>query len=145
MKSARWMVLTVVGLSVATAACGGDATANDEVASGVATEASASAPTPTGEVIEVKMITDGAGNYFEPAEITANRGDVIRFVLESGVHNVSFPSGENPGLSDLPAPSQYLQLPGQTYDLTVDMDAGEYFFQCDPHAALGMVGTLTVQ
>lgn len=28
--------------------------------------------------------------------------------------------------------------------MTVDLPAGEYHFQCDPHAALGMVGTLTV-
>jgi plastocyanin len=26
----------------------------------------------------------------------------------------------------------------------VDLPAGDYKFQCDPHAALGMVGTLTV-
>lgn len=99
----------------------------------------------TGTVIEVKMVTDGAGNFFEPKDIVAQRGDVVRFLLVTGVHNVSFPAAENRGASSLPAPSPYLQLPGQTYDLTVELDPGTYNFHCDPHAALGMVGTLTVK
>ena len=70
---------------------------------------------------------------------------MLRFTLVSGVHNVSFPSAENAGASGLPAPSPYLQLPGQTHDVVVDLPAGDYTFQCDPHGALGMLGTLTVQ
>ena len=88
---------------------------------------------------------EGANNYFEPAELTVEQGDIVRFVLVSGVHNVSFPAASNPGVAALPAASSYLASPGQTYELTVDMPAGEYAFQCDPHAAMGMVGTLTVQ
>jgi len=99
----------------------------------------------TGRVIEVKMITDDQGNYFEPAEIDAEAGDVIRFTLTSGVHNVSFPADQNVGASGLPEASEYLQLPGQTYDLTVELAPGSYTFQCDPHAALGMVGKLNVK
>jgi plastocyanin len=38
-----------------------------------------------------------------------------------------------------------LQLPGQTYDLVVSMQPGKYYFQCDPHAALGMKGKLEVE
>jgi plastocyanin len=38
-----------------------------------------------------------------------------------------------------------LQLPGQTYDVLVRMPAGSYYFQCDPHAALGMRGHLIVK
>jgi plastocyanin len=33
------------------------------------------------------------------------------------------------------------QLPGQTYDVKVQSPPGRYFYQCDPHALLGMVGT----
>jgi plastocyanin len=43
------------------------------------------------------------------------------------------------------AASDFLQLPGQTYDLLVSFGPGKYFFQCDPHAALGMIGHLNVQ
>jgi plastocyanin len=39
-----------------------------------------------------------------------------------------------------------LQLPGQTHDVLVDLPAGKsYYFHCDPHALLGMIGQLTVK
>ena len=41
--------------------------------------------------------------------------------------------------------SEFLQLPGQTYELLVALAPGKYFFQCDPHALLGMVGRLEVE
>jgi plastocyanin len=106
--------------------------------------ASESAVTPTGKVIEVAMITDGEGNYFEPADFEVRRGDLVKFVLVSGVHNVSFPADKNKGKTDLPKESDYLQLPGQSFDLLVTMEPGTYFYQCDPHAALGMVGNIEV-
>jgi plastocyanin len=107
-------------------------------------EASASA-TPTGATIEVRTVTDEKGSRFEPATIRAKPGDVLHFVLVSGVHNVSFPADSNPAGATLPAPTDMLQLPGQTVDLPVTLAAGKYRFQCDPHAALGMVGTLEVE
>lgn len=140
-----------LGAVLFTAACGGSGDAprpEGAAAPSVTTVSSAAAEasvTPTGKVIEVKMITDGEGNYFEPADFEVERGDLIRFVLVSGVHNVSFPAAENPGRSGLPGPSDYLQLPGQTYDLLVDLEPGRYFYQCDPHAALGMVGNIDVR
>jgi plastocyanin len=90
-------------------------------------------------------VTDDKGNYFEPAEVTAKPGGVLRFTLVSGVHNASFPAGKHAGKSGLPEATQYLQLAGQTADVTVPAAPGEYAFQCDPRAALGMVGKLTVQ
>jgi plastocyanin len=90
------------------------------------------------------MVTDEAGNYYDPAEVTAGPGDVLRLVLVSGVHNFHIPGETNPGADDLPEPGPLLQLPGQTWDWSVDLDPGEYAFQCDPHAALGMIGTLSV-
>jgi plastocyanin len=144
-KIDRLFALLGLGFVFALGACGSQeasAAASDEPA---AAGSAAGAVAPTGTVIEVKMVTDGAGNYFEPANITAKKGDVLRFVLVSGVHNVSFPAASNAGATALPEMSPYLQLPGQTHDLLVEIPAGEYAFQCDPHAALGMVGTLTVQ
>jgi plastocyanin len=143
----RLFAFVGLGLTVALGACGtqGDAVAKE--AAPAAPEAGAAAPSvaATGTVIDVKLITDEKGNYFEPAQISAKQGDVIRFTLVSGVHNVSFPAANNANASNLPETSPYLQLPGQTHDLLVELPAGEYAFQCDPHAALGMVGTLTVQ
>lgn len=144
----RAAVLSVATMAWLIVACGGadapsgegDATPADAAQAG----ADAPAPAATGEVIEIRMITDGDGNYFEPAEVEARRGDTLRFVLVSGVHNASFPEALNPGKTGLPDPGPMLQLPGQTYDLVVDFAPGEYAFQCDPHAALGMLGDLTV-
>lgn len=142
MKTQR-LFAAALALTLALTACGGEDTTTpaDRTSGGTPS----AAPAPTGTVIEVKMVTDGAGNYFEPADLTVKPGDVVRFVLDSGVHNVSFPAAENAGARDLPEASPYLQLPGQTWDLVVDMAPGTYQYQCDPHALLGMVGTLTVQ
>lgn len=141
-------LFAALGLALSVAACGGAdaAPSSDPAAAGAASAATASASSValTGTVIEVQMITDGEGNYFEPNHIEAKPGDVVRFVLQSGVHNVSFPSDKNAHASALPGPSDYLQLPGQTHDVVVDFPEGEYHFQCDPHVAVGMVGTLKV-
>ena len=132
-----------LGLGLALSACSDEApTAGSSTSE--PTSATSAAPVPTGNVIEVKMVTDGASNYFEPAEITAGPGDVVRFVLVSGVHNVSFPAQLNSGAAKLPTASTFLAQPGQTFDVPVDLAPGSYTFHCDPHAALGMVGTLTV-
>ena len=99
----------------------------------------------TGKVIEVGMYTDAQGNYFQPKEFEAHRGDIVRFVLKSGVHNVHFVADSNPGKTGLPKVSDFLQLPGQEFDVVVSMAPGKYYFQCDPHALLGMIGTLEVE
>jgi plastocyanin len=96
-------------------------------------------------VIVVELISDAKGNYFSPAEIEAHKGDVVRFTLKVGVHNVHFLADSNTVKEGLPPASEMLQLPGQTYDLLVNLPHGKYYFQCDPHAALGMKGHLEVE
>ncbi|MES2179073.1 MAG: plastocyanin/azurin family copper-binding protein [Gemmatimonadota bacterium] len=99
-----------------------------------------------GRTIIVEAITDEKGNYFQPNEIEAHEGDVIRFTLKMGVHNVNFLPDSNARKKGLPAtPSEMLQLPGQTYDVPVTFEEGRYYFQCDPHALLGMKGHITVK
>ncbi len=130
----------------AIAACSGDSTKQTTGERGAATTATSSeAPAPTGDTIVVELITDENGNYYKPNKIEAKKGDLIRFTLTSGVHNVHFLPDSNPGKSGLPPVSEFLQLPGQTYDLVVGLAPGHYYFQCDPHAALGMVGKLEVE
>ena len=99
----------------------------------------------TGDTIIVEMHSDANGNYYKPNEIEAHRGDVIRFVLKSGVHNVNFFPDSNSIKTGLPAPSEMLQLPDQTHDFVVNLQKGDYYFHCDPHAALGMKGELEVE
>ena len=111
-----------------------------------ATAGSPQSPDPGHQVIVVEALTDEQGNnVFRPAKVEAHRGDVLRFTLKSGVHNVHFLPDSNPGKQGLPAASDLLQLPGQTYDVKVTFEPGHYYFQCDPHALLGMKGHLEVE
>ena len=149
----------LAGVSLAAlAACGGnkDQAAGDGAAAGATSEAGAGAaaaggeqtPDAGGKVIAVEMTTDAQGNnVFIPADFEAKQGDVIRYTLGQGVHNVHFLADSNPGKSNLPKASDMLQLSGQTYDVKVAADAfapGVYYYQCDPHALLGMKGHVTV-
>ena len=147
--------LPLVGLLAFAAACGGDKKTDDTGSAAPAgnngatstAAAPAAAPAATGKTIEVKMVTTngGAAGQFQPAEITAHQGDVIHFVTDGVTqHNVDFPAAENPSGAQLPQVSPYLAA-GQTHDVQVSMAPGTYHFQCDPHAAMGMKGTLTVQ
>ena len=146
MRPIRPWLAVVVSLTLA--ACGGGTDSPGRADAPGAGDGEPAAATSgvaaTGDVIEVKMITDDLGNRFEPAEIEAEQGDVIRLVLVSGVHNLHFLPDSNPGATGLPPASDLLQLPGQTLDILITMPEGEYYFQCDPHAALGMVGKLEV-
>jgi len=139
-----------------TAACGGgakapasgDTTAAAPAAAAPAAPAAAAGPQtpdPGRKVITVQLIADEKGSRFEPNVIEAHRGDVIRFTLSQGVHNVDFLPDSNPGVQGLPAPSDMLQLAGQTFDVKVTFPKGKYYFQCDPHVALGMKGRLEVE
>jgi plastocyanin len=139
--------------AIALAACGGateQRAGADSAPPAASTQATAAGgeqtPDAGGQVIKIEMLTDEQGNnVFRPAELTARKGDVIRYTLVSGVHNVHFLPDSNPNLQGLPtAPGAMLQLPGQTYDVKVAAAPGKYFFQCDPHALLGMVGRVTV-
>lgn len=98
------------------------------------------------DVIVIEMMTDEEGNNrFRPADVEAHPGDVLRYTLVSGVHNVHFLADSNPGAQGLPAASELLQLPGQTHDIKVTWKPGRYYFQCDPHALLGMIGHVKVE
>jgi plastocyanin len=126
------------------AACGGEKKEGSDTTTadkGVATTTAAA----TGDTIVVEMWTDGTGNYFKPNDIEAHPGDILRYTLKAGVHNVHFLPDSNTIKTGLPPASELLQLPDQTYDLVVSMQPGNYYFQCDPHAALGMKGKLEVE
>ena len=141
LKSYRVMMLATIALGAISCSSGEKAEPGETGKSGAAASAAAA----SGDTIIVEMHSDATGNYYKPAEIEAEQGDLIRFVLKSGVHNVNFLPDSNEIKTGLPSPSDMLQLPDQTYDLVVSMQPGHYYFQCDPHAALGMKGRLEVE
>jgi plastocyanin len=137
--------LATLGLLLVLSACGGAERDSDDKPAAASTPAALDAVKPTGKVIAIAMYSNEKGNYYEPKDVEAHRGDLLRFILKTGVHNVNFLADSNPGAAGLPKPSDFLQLPGQEYDLLVSLKPGKYVFQCDPHAALGMFGKLEVE
>lgn len=138
-------LFSLIAAGLLLAACTDSPADGAPAAAGGAASAAAAAPVPTGTVIEIRAITDDKGNYFEPSRLTAKHGDVLRVINVSGVHNLHFLPDSNPSGAALPPASDMLGLPGQTIEVPVTMGPGEYYFQCDPHALLGMIGHLEVQ
>ena len=142
------LLFSLVGI-IAAACGGGEKAAPDTTATADKAElpaAGTQTPDEGGKVIAVEMVTDDKGNNrFIPSDFEAKKGDVIRFTLVQGVHNAHFLPDSNPGLQGLIATTQLLQLPGQSEDIKVTWGPGTYYYQCDPHALLGMIGHLTVK
>jgi plastocyanin len=147
----RLIFLAALAAVITAVACGGSEQKADTTPAAAPQQAPPTpggplSPASGGEIIKIDMITDEQGsNKFVPNKLEAHQGDVLRFTLVAGVHNAHFLPDSNPGMQGLPAASPLLQLPGQTYDIAVDFRPGHYYFQCDPHALLGMVGRLEVE
>ena len=102
----------------------------------------------TGNVVVVKMIDKSATEFaFEPAAITVNPGDVVRFEQTVATpHNVDFRGGPE-GKNLKGTVSDYLLQPGQTWEITIDerFGMGVHEYVCTPHEMMGMKGTITVE
>jgi plastocyanin len=119
--------------------------------------AAAAAPI-TGTTHEVKMIGDATGYKFEPATLTIKSGDGIKFIMVSGgPHNVAFLNVTDPAVKaqlDANMPGTHMgelsgpmvMQPNEAYTISFGkIPAGKYDYQCTPHAAMNMKGSITVQ
>ena len=112
----------------------------------------------TGKTHEVKMIGDATGYKFEPANLSIKQGDAVKFIMVSGgPHNVAFPTVTDPAakpqldanmqgakMGELSSPM--LMQPNEAYVVSfAKIPAGKYEFNCTPHVAMNMKGTITVQ
>lgn len=100
------------------------------------------------DILIVKMIDKGVGQWrFDPADVTVERGDVVRFVQQDIVpHNVEFTqTAKGTDLSD-GAMGPFLMTKGEIYDVVIDerFAEGMHAYVCTPHAPMGMTGTITV-
>ena len=88
---------------------------------------------------EIQMGSEGM-LVFEPCELTVAVGESVTFVNnELPPHNVMFDEPyQEMSHTDLAFVS------GETFDVVFDT-AGDYYFQCDPHAGAGMKGVIHVQ
>jgi plastocyanin len=166
----RFNGLALVAGAMAIVACsGGDkkadstaATTNDTAAApattttATTTGSTAAAAPITGTVHEVKMIGDGSTYKFDPANITIKKGDGIKWVMVSGgPHNVAFLDTPEAAKAQLSANMQnqmkeltspMMMTPNETYVVSfANVPAGTYNYHCEPHAAMGMKGSITVQ
>ena len=83
----------------------------------------------------------GAGGnlVFEPNEVTVNVGDTVTFTNgDLPPHNIVFLDHSELSHSDLAFMS------GEQFPITFDK-AGDYEFQCEPHAGAGMKGVVHVK
>ncbi len=154
--------LALVASAFVFVACGGSDSAPAADAAPAAAEATgpvAFAPA-TGTTHEVKMVLNSAGGYvFEPANITIKSGDAIHFAAVSGFpHNVAFDGttlaanvraqlDANFGTEkDAELMSKMFVTAGEGITISfANIPAGTYSFNCTPHLAMNMKGTVTVQ
>ena len=87
---------------------------------------------------EIQMGSEGM-LVFEPCELTISVGDTVTFVNnELPPHNVQFVDYPELSHGDLAFVS------GESFDVVFEK-AGDYAFQCDPHAGAGMKGVIHVE
>ena len=87
---------------------------------------------------EIQMGVDGM-LVFEPCELTVDVGETVTFINnELPPHNVMFADYQELSHGDL------MFSAGESFDVTFEK-AGDYAFQCDPHAGAGMKGVIHVQ
>ena len=163
----RFSALAVAVSAVALMACGGGDKTNvaDTGASTATPDASAGAPTAgavaalpiTGTTHEVQMLGDEKGYRYEPAELTIKQGDGIKFIMVSGApHNVAFDATiPEAGKAQLNAnipdkmgdmSSKMVMQPNEEILISfAGVAPGKYDFNCTPHLAMNMRGSVTVQ
>ena len=87
---------------------------------------------------EIQM-GSGGNLVFNPSELTVNSGDTVTFVNgDLPPHNVVFLLHDELSQSDLAFMS------GEQFPVTFT-EAGDYEFQCEPHAGAAMKGVIHVE
>ncbi|MGY8868749.1 MAG: plastocyanin/azurin family copper-binding protein, partial [Methylophagaceae bacterium] len=84
---------------------------------------------------------DSPTNSFTPSALTIDVGDSVTWTNDAGFHNVNgdlstFQSNADGSINSGAAGSSWVDY------VWVCTTAGSYDYQCDPHASVGMVGTI---
>jgi plastocyanin len=136
-------------------ACGRDDAPSEgpDAPAGAGTVALTAPASNRGDVHIVRLVARGDRYAFEPAEVAARQGDVIRFV-QTGFQPeaVEFDLAAAPGgaaeffAREGLAGGPLLTEPGVFYDVALrDAPPGEYRFYSVPHREHGMQGRLVVE
>lgn len=84
------------------------------------------------------VVVQALNFFYSPASVTVSAGDTVRFQWVAGSHPTSSTTGDWAGFVFFPLNSSQ-----PTYDLVMP-SPGTFNYQCDFHAGIGMIGTITV-
>jgi plastocyanin len=132
------LVLVLAAAGVA-AGCGGD---DDDDESAATTTTTTEAGGGGGQTVEMTEFE------FEPNDLTASQGDTITAEnTGSTVHNLTIEEGSDPEQASTELAATPDVDAGQSGELNVDVDPGEYSIVCTiaNHRELGMIGTIKVE
>jgi plastocyanin len=133
------LILLLASLALIAAGCGGDDEDTTSTPTTSSTEAATGATGAGGEAAAGATEVTMTEYSFDPSDPTVASGDSLEVVNDGEIpHNLTV-EGTDLATSDLDG--------GGSEDLTVDLDPGDYKFECTiaDHAAQGMTGTLTVE
>jgi plastocyanin len=132
------LVLVLAAAGVA-AGCGGD---DDDDESAATTTTTTEEGGGGGQTVEMTEFE------FEPNDLTASQGDTITAEnTGSTVHNLTIEEGSDPEKASTELAATPDVDAGQSGELNVDVDPGEYSIVCTiaNHRELGMIGTIKVE
>jgi plastocyanin len=133
------LLLVLAAFGVA-AGCGGDD--DDDTSAGTTTTTEAAGGGGGAQTVDMTEFE------FEPNDLTATQGDSITAEnTGSTVHNLTIEEGSDPEQASKELTGTPDVAAGDSADLTVDVDPGEYSIVCtiSNHRELGMIGTIKVE
>lgn len=99
------------------------------------------------DTVLVKVLGTGEDARYEPRHLQINRGDVIRFEVEEGIHTVTAYHPDNRRSLRIPAEAESFDSgplqAGSVWFLLLKKE-GTYDYFCLPHEQLGHVGRTVV-
>ena len=88
----------------------------------------------------VKMLNSGKDGMmvFEPAVLSVNKGDTVKFVATDMAHNSASVKGMIPG-----GAKPWMGRMSQDISVVLDTE-GVYVYECTPHKMMAMIGVIKV-
>jgi plastocyanin len=134
------VILAIAAVGIAAGCGGGDDEEEATEAATTATETEAGGG--GGQTVSMSEFE------FGPNDVTVSQGDAITAQNDgSTVHNLTIEEGPDPETATKELAATPDVAAGESADLTVDLDPGEYAMVCtvDAHREQGMVGTIKVE
>jgi plastocyanin len=102
-----------------------------------------STPT-TGDPTTHTVSTELMNMDFMPEDMTIAVGDIVRFEMTSDHNAVEVSMEDYDARNPVPLAGGFDVTFGETAEITFE-EAGVYYYVCQPHVLLDMIGTITVE